>query len=329
MMGAMQMRAGFVAGVGRMECDEFDVRPPNDGEILVHSTYGSICGSDLHLVAMGVGLPEPPCPPGFPGHEGVGVVVESKHPDWAEGDRVLTVPNAFVGSCFAEYQTLDPRYVARLPEAEVPDSHLLMAQQLGTVVFGLRQRPVDVCGKTVAVIGQGSAGLFFTYLLKRAGARVIASDLSPARRAVSEHYGADVVVDGADPDLLRDAVRDATMVGADYVVEAVGSNPTLNLAVDVVRGDGDVLWFGLPDSADEVPFSFNTFFRKRLTVNTVWGAQDEPGLASFRHALDLIATGQIDVSPLLSHVLPIEQIGTALDLAHSRDDGALKVSVSF
>jgi L-iditol 2-dehydrogenase len=85
----------------------------------------------------------------------------------------------------------------------------------------------------------------------------------------------------------------------------------------------------LPDTRQDVPISFSQFFRKQLTASTAVGAQEEPGLVSFRAALALICSGAIDVSPLVSHVLPIEKITDAFQLAHSRDDGALKVSVSF
>ena len=78
-----------------------------------------------------------------------------------------------------------------------------------------------------------------------------------------------------------------------------------------------------------VEVSFQKFFRKRLTAQTVYGAQHEPGLVSFRVALDMIARGDIDVSPLLSHILPVEDVERAFELAHTRDDGAIKVSVSF
>ncbi|MDH5290094.1 MAG: hypothetical protein OEY41_08845, partial [Acidimicrobiia bacterium] len=90
------------------------------------------------------------------------------------------------------------------------------------------------------------------------------------------------------------------------------------------------LWFGLPDTDDSVPISFAKFFRKRLTASSTYGAQDEGDAVSFRTALDLIAGGHLDVSPLLSHVYPIEQIDTAFAVANDPvPAGALKVSVTF
>jgi L-iditol 2-dehydrogenase len=74
---------------------------------------------------------------------------------------------------------------------------------------------------------------------------------------------------------------------------------------------------------------FRLFFRRKLTACSTFGAQSEPGLASFRLALEHIRRGDIDVRPLLSHVVPIEEIDRAFRLADTREDGALKVTVSF
>ena len=134
----------------------------------------------------------------------------------------------------------------------------------------------------------------------------------------------------ASTDDLAAAVRDLTGgKGADYVVEAVGRKETLLQSIDVVRADGGLYWFGLPDTTSLIDFNFRDFFRKRLTAHSTYGAQGESGLVSFRIALDWIVRKEIDVSPLLSHVLPIEDIGKAFELADSREDGAMKVSVSF
>lgn len=324
------MRAGRMVAHGTMVCEQAEVRAPGDGELLVRSAYASICGSDLHAVYPANTPPGLPRPPGFPGHEGVGEVVASNHPDFRQGDRVLTVPNYVAGMCFAEYQTIPASYCLPLPDSGVPPQHLLMAQQLGTVVYALQRRPVDVAGKTVAVIGQGSAGAFFTFLLRRAGAaKVLVSDLSEARLEYSRRLGADVVVNAAHAHFAQ-AVAEATGGrGADMVVEAVGTDDTLAQSVELAASGGELLWFGLPFGQERLPFSFAQFFMKRLCAATTYGAQDEPGHRSFREALDLIVKGEIDVAPLVSHVLPIEQIGRAFELAHTRDDGALKVSLRF
>jgi L-iditol 2-dehydrogenase len=205
-----------------------------------------------------------------------------------------------------------------------------MAQQLGTVVYALRSHPLDLIGKDAAVIGQGSAGAFFTFLLKRAGAaRVLVSDKSPARLAYSRQLGADLAVDAGAVD-FRSAVMEATGGrGAGVVVEAVGSREAFPLSLELAATGATVVWFGLPEDGDDYPFSFREFFRRRLTAHTKFGAQGEPGLESFRYAMRLIADGAIDVAPLLSHMLPIERVGEAFRTARDRTGNALKVSIKF
>ncbi len=320
-----------MVGVNDMRCEETPIPTIEAGQILVKTRMASICGSDLHVVCHGAGIRfDMPCKHGYPGHEGIGEVVASNHAGVAVGTEVLCFPNASNSEGFSEYQRMDGKYVLPLPDGEVAPEHLLMAQQLGTIIYAARQRPVDVVGKTVLVIGQGSAGLFWTYWLKRSGAAtVIAADLSDARLAVSDSYGADVTVNVGEVE-LDEVIAELTTDGADYVVEAVGRRETLFQSIELVRPDGDLLWFGLPDTDDSVQISFAKFFRKRLTASSTYGAQDEGDAVSFQAALDLIAGRHIDVSPLLSHIYPVEEIQTAFRVANDPvPAGALKVSVSF
>jgi L-iditol 2-dehydrogenase len=321
------MKAARWVGLGRVVCEDAGVPSVGDGEVLVRTAYASICGSDLHRVFLAE--PPQPAPAGFPGHESVGEVVESRCPGFEPGDCVLTVPFPEAGRCLAEFQALPGSACIRLP-ATVPLSHLLMAQQLGTVIYALHDHPLGLIGQDAAVIGQGSAGAFFTFLLKRAGvARVLVSDKSPARLAYSRQLGADVAVDAGAVD-FRSAVMDATDGrGADLVVEAVGSREAFSLSLELGADGATLIWFGLPEDSGDYPFSFGNFFRRRLTAHARFGAQGEPGFKSFRYAVRLIADRAIDVAPLLSHMLPIGQIDEAFRIAHDRTDNALKVSIKF
>ena len=321
------MKAARWVARGRVVCLEVPRPAVASGEVLVRTTYASICGSDLHSVFLTD--PEPDQPAGFPGHESVGEVVESRCGGLHPGDYVLTVPHAPAGRCLAEYQALPGSACIRLP-ATAPASHLLMAQQLGTVVFALRRYRADLRGKDAAVIGQGSAGAFFTYLLKRAGARrLMVSDRSPARLAYSRQLGADLIVN-ADIEDFRARTREATGGrGADLVVEAVGSRAAFCGSLELAAAGGTLIWFGLPEDADPYPLTVQDFFRRQLTAFSIFGAQGEPGLESFRQAVRLIADGAIDVAPLLTHMLPIQAVEEAFHIAHDRSGGALKVSIRF
>ncbi len=318
-------------GVNDIRCVEAPIPEIGENQILVKTVMASICGSDLHVVCHGAGIGHAlPCPHGYPGHEGIGEVVASNHRGVAIGTRVLCFPFAGGAEGFSEYQRMDGKYVLPLPRCGVPEEQLLMAQQLGTIIYAARQRPVDVVGRTVVVLGQGSAGLFWAYWLKRNGAaNLIVADKSDARLAVSRSFGADHTINVGEVD-IHEAVRELTGHGPDYLVEAVGRRETLFQSIELVRPGGDLLWFGLPDTDDSVPISFSKFFRKKLTASSTFGAQDEADAVSFQLALDLIAGEHIDVSPLLSHVYPIEQIDTAFAVANDpTPEGALKVSVTF
>ena len=325
------MRSGTFVELGRLVCLDQPEIPPSDGDLVVRSELASICGSDLHIVMDGVGGMAPgQAWPGYPGHEGVGRVVESRHPDFAEGDMVLCAPDMSVARCFSEIQTIPARHCHKLPDCEATPAELLMAQQLGTVIFAQRQFPVDVTGKTVVVLGSGSAGQFHTFMMKRNGAdKVITVDPVATRLEIAAAMGADVVVDSSAVD-VREAVRAETDGrGADYLIEAVGRRDALLLSTDLVGVGASMLWFGLPDSNEPVPVDFGMFFRKKLQAASTYGAQTEADQSSFRTALNLIARGEIDVSGVVSHTLPIEEIERAMVMAHERTDGARKVSISF
>ena len=141
--------------------------------------------------------------------------------------------------------------------------------------------------------------------------------------------GVDEAIDVTGPKASQ-AVMDLTNgQGADIIIEAVGSKDTLNQALEIATDLGRVAVFGLPPTMDQVPFNWDAFFRKRLVIHAVHGAQDVPALPDFSLAVDLIARGEIDMSPFVTHQFPITKIQDAFDLADSKSDGALKVSLTF
>ena len=332
------MRAAQVFGVGDVRhVSGVAVPEPGPEDALVETAMASICGSDLHMAGMGWQIPEFPAPAGHPGHEAVGVIVEPprRYPEdcWgdsvASGDLVLAVPHIWDSLCFATYMKVHANHILKLPQS-VPVEHLLMTQQFGTVVYAARRLPRSLTGKTCAVLGQGSAGLFWNFVLKRRGAsRVIAIEPVAHRRELGSRYGADNLV-GAIGDVATEAVMDLTDgLGADIVIEAVGSTPTLSQVFHLVRDEGTCVLFGLPESNDPVPFDYTEMFKKRANAYSILGAQIEPGLKTFRTALRLISEGEIDMAPIVTHVYDVSQISEAFDLAKRRDDGVVKVGVVF
>ena len=115
---------------------------------------------------------------------------------------------------------------------------------------------------------------------------------------------------------------------ADVVVEACGKLETINLCPELIHIGGELVLFGIPE-LEHFPFAYGRFFRKYLRTVSSANAQGEPGLRSFRLALDLIAQNRIDLSLVVSHQLPFSRIDEAFQLAHTKDDGALKVVVQI
>lgn len=323
-----KMPAATATNLKEWRCDEIDIPPMERGKVLVKTNISSICGSDLHIVYMGWNVTEFPLPHGYPGHEGIGVVIDQGDSNFSDGDLVLTVPNIWQSKCFAGYQLIDPQFLLKLP-TNIPQDHLLMAQQLGTVVFGCKKLP-PLIGKTVAIIGQGSVGLFHDFMLRKLGAhRIIAIEPIAERRSAGNNMGVDEMIDviGSKG---TEAVLDLTGgEGADLVIEAVGSIDTLNQAIKLVKQFGRIAAFGLPPTMDMVPFDWDSFFRKCATMHSVFGAQDVPGLPEFKLAVEYIANSEIDMAPFVTHQYPIWQVQEAFDLADSKNDGALKVSMTF
>jgi L-iditol 2-dehydrogenase len=213
---------------------------------------------------------------------------------------------------------------------DVDLSALLMAQQLGTVIFALKQFWPEAPGETATVIGAGTAGLHFTQLLVRAGfGRVIVADRFPHRLAAARALGAGVTV-LAPGESVVEATMDVTGGrGADLVVEAAGHDATRAQAMRAVALGGRVGLFGLPEQRGDMPFPYAEVFRRGPRIQVSVGTQDEPGLVSFREAVRRIAAGEVDVSGLVTHRLAIERLADAFALAHERADGAIKVAISF
>ena len=322
------MLAAVVAGRGDIQCREVSAPEPEPGSVLVRMQMASICGTDLHCVYGGYPKGEYPFAPGEPGHEGVGIVADGGGTAFKEGDRVLTLPNIWQARNFAAYQLIGPHFLLPLRE-DREIGELMMAQQLGTVIFAARELP-RLSGETVAVIGQGSAGLFHDFWLRRLGAgRVITIEPNLERREAGRAFDVDDTVDVTGQAAV-DAVLDLSGgEGVDLVVDAVGGGETLDNAVRMVKPEGHLHLFGLPNSHEPVLFDLPGYFLKRVNITTTFGAQDEPGLPAFKEALELIERGEIDMTPFVTDLFSLEQVDEAFALARAPRHGALKVSLTI
>ncbi len=320
------MKAVQVVVRGRAEFVDVPVPTLRPGHVLVRARRLSLCGSDIRMLHF---APDDayPFPPGTTGHEMVGVIENIDAPESAlrVGDTVLALAPSH--QAMAEYFLAPTEHVLPLP-AGMPIEQLLQAQQLGTVLFACQRLP-NVAGKTVAVIGQGSAGLYFNFQLRQMGAtRIVALDLEDFRLKLSTAFGATHMIHNAavEPcDALR-KINDGEL--ADVVVEAAGEIPAINLAIDLVRHGGDILYFGYP-RGQIIPFNFETLFHKCCHASTIVGATVEPNQASTRKAIELVASGQVDVSRIITHRVPFANVIEAYELHRTCGEKCLKIVVEM
>lgn len=319
------MKALQVVSPGKAEFVDAPKPELRPGHALVRPKMLALCGSDIWLMDY---APKErfPFPPGTTGHEVIAQVeaIDGDNRALNVGDLTLTLAPDHCG--MAEYYLAPVENVLPLPTSKLPEEYL-MAQQLGTVIFASKFLP-SVIGKTVAVIGQGSAGLWFNVMMKRLGARrVVALDNHEHRRALSQFYGANHVIDGSAEDATEQlqAINGGEL--ADIVIEAAGREASINLSFKLAKdNEGFILQFGLP--REPLSVNYAEMFWKRVTVKSMVHAAREKDHSSTLHALELIDS-QLDVTPVLTHRFPFEKVHDAFDLQRTAADGAVKTVVDM
>ena len=319
------MRILQVVAPGKAVFGEAPAPALKPGHALVRTLLLSICGSDVNLL-FDAPPEQYPLAVGTTGHEMIGVVEAVDGPGSAvkAGDIALTLAPGH--TAMSELFVAPVENVLVLPGGR-PLEHFLMGQQMGTVIFACKRLP-NIIGKDAVVVGQGSAGLFFDSMLRRLGAeRVIGLDVKEARVAAGLELGATHTFNNGHTEPLE-MVKEITEGRlADVVIEAGGTAESINLTPRLVKVGGHLLLFG--HCARDLVFDYAALVGKLCHTTSSGGTALEPGRKSFRMALDLIAAGEIDVSPLLTHRFPFERVLEAYELARTRDDGAIKIVIEM
>jgi alcohol dehydrogenase len=174
-------------------------------------------------------------------------------------------------------------------------------------------------GDTVAVFGAGPVGLCAVAAARLfQPAHVVAVDLEDYRLELAARLGADRVVNPTEED-PKTAIRDLTDGwGADLVVEAVGRPDTLGTAMAAVAPGGMVSVVGLFQEAVPVPVP-------RLTQRNVTLRMGLGDLSHMALLLRLIEAGRLDLTPLITHRLPLDMGPRGYEIFEQRLDGAVKV----
>ncbi|MGI5238278.1 zinc-binding dehydrogenase [Dactylosporangium sp. CA-139066] len=313
---------------------------PAAGESLVEVTAVGLCGSDLHWYAEG-GIGDARIDrPIVGGHEMAGIVRGGA----LDGVRVAIDPAIPCHACdlcraghpnlcrdivFAGHGLRDgglQRYLAwptdrlfPLPEA-LSDADGAMLEPLGVAVHAVDLGHVPL-GADVAVLGAGPIGLLLIQVARAAGAaRVLAADPLAHRRAAAAGYGADAVLDPADPGYAAALARFTGGRGVDVAFEIAGTDAAIEAACVAARPGGRVVLGGIPSTGTSA-FPAATARRKGLTFAMVRRMKDV-----YPRACALVTTGRADVRSLVSHAYPLEDVRTAFETAVART--GLKVVVN-
>ena len=238
-----------------------------DGQVLLRFMAAGVCGSDLPAFRGARGrLPgddgtSAAEKDGFPIHEVAGEVLASRHPDHRPGDRVVGWASGFDG--MMERVVSDGDGLAPYDPALTP-AQAVGLQPLACVLYAREQLP-DLAGRHVAIIGQGSIGLLFSYVAKAAGARRVTGVDPVDRSSLATTFGVDDPIRAtSDRWVSQLAARDR----ADVVIEAVGHQvATLGHAIDAAAPGGTVFYFGVADD-DAYPISMRSMLRNNLTLKS-------------------------------------------------------------
>ena len=299
--------------------------PDGGGQIIFQPELTCLCGSDLPFFDAdfeGHRL-EYPQPTGMSLHEMVGTVVETNGQRWKPGTRVLAVPVDQQG-LFERYVLSEDRAVAL--DDRLPDEMALLAQPFGTVVWALKKLP-NMIDLDVVVLGLGPIGQMFVAGLRNMGARrIIGIDPVAERTALALKMGAThslTAVGSESEDDVR-MILDGEL--PEVVIEAVGHKAqAFNDATLLTRPFGTILYFGVPPVP--VPgFDLKAAMLRNITIRTSLHPDFE---RTFPLAMQWLAEGRVDLSPLLTHSFPLTQIQQAFDVFRDRKNGAIKVLVEF
>lgn len=316
------MRAAVLTGPGRIRLDSVAVPEPGPAEVRVRLEGCGVCASNLEVWA---GQPwfEYPLAPGAPGHEGWGTVeaVGDEVRDFTVGERVALLS----GHAYAEYDVAPADSVVRLPAllTGLP----FPAEPLGCAMNIFRRSDIGA-GQIVAVVGIGFLGALLTRLATAEGARVIALSRRPFALEVARTFGATETVVMDDHQRVIERVRELTGgAGCERVVEAVGKQWPLDLAAELTAVRGRLIIAGYHQDG---PRQVNMQLWNWRGLDVINAHERDPKvyLEGMRAAVEAVAAGRLDPSPLYTHTFALDQLPEALEATRTRPDGFLKALVT-
>jgi L-iditol 2-dehydrogenase len=324
------MRAGYLVEPGRVEIREADVPEAQPGGLVVRVRVALTDGTDLK--AFRRGHPLMPMPTRF-GHEFSGDVasVGEGVTTFSVGDPIMMVQSAPDGTCFwctrgqeelcetltttmifgayAEYIALPPNLVARNAYRKPDDVSYeagAFLEPVSCVVHSLGALGARR-GDIVAIVGDGGFGILHALVALAQGARPILVGRRPARLELARSLGVNFVVNAKETDPIV-AIRDLTHGrGADAVIETTGTLEVWEAAPQYVRRGGTVVLFGGLRGGSRVTYDAARLHYDEVKLTSPFHFTPR----DVRTAFDLIATGAIDVVPLISERFSLAELAGA------------------
>ena len=354
-----KMRAAIFVEPGRIVLDDKPVPEVGPLDALIRVTTTTICGTDVHILKG-----EYPVRKGLTvGHEPVGIIEKlgSAVTGYKEGQRVIAgaitpsghshaslagyhaqdgvgAPHGWkpaggwkfgntIDGCQAEY-VLVPDAMANLAPVpdELTDEQVLMCPDIMSTGFSGAESGSIRIGDSVAVFAQGPIGLCATAGARLSGATtIIGVDTLAERLEMARRLGADHVVDFKKVNPVDEILRITGGRGVDVAIEALGTQATFEACLCVLRPGGTLSSLGVYSNDLKIPLgAFAAGLGDHKIVTTLCPG----GKERMRRLMGVIASGRVDLKPLVTHRFELDQIETAYELFANQRDGVLKVAIT-
>ena len=193
-----------------------------------------------------------------------------------------------------------------------------MLEAVSVALHAVRMSQADG-GETALVIGAGMIGLLTLQAARAAGcSRVFIADIDPTRLQLARQLGADKVLHASGVELFAEIMKLTNGVGVDLAYEAVGRNETVAAAIDCARKGGTVTLIG--NIAPEVTLPLQKVVTRQLRLQGSCASAGE-----YPQAIELIASGKIQVKPLITAVASLEEGPRWFERLHAGEPNLMKV----
>ena len=315
------MRAAVLAGPGEIRVDKLALPQPGPGQVRVKLEGCGVCASNLGPWSAPEWLTYPGEPGGM-GHEGWGRIeaVGEGVTGLQVGDRVA----ALSYNSYASHDIADADKVVKLPPEL--DGQPFPGEPLGCA-FNIFRRADIQAGQTVAIVGIGFLGALLTRLAADAGAQVIAISRREFSLDVARQFGAAETIPMDDHQRIIDGVKQLTAGKfCERVIEAVGKQWPLDLATEITGERGKLIIAGYHQDG---PRQVNMWLWNWRGIDVINAHERDPAvyLEGMQEAVDAVASGRLDPSPLYTHRYKLDELAQALDDTRDRPMGFLKAIV--